>query len=261
MRSTQQSPILESGPRRTLGQVLSDDAGTMERQAGEEVAALRRELESERRRADELEAALGRTTSLLQEADHRMKNSLQVISSLMLLKARRIGDDAAKRALQNMAERVSAIATVHRLLQSVGQESRFDLATFAAELAADSRSAVAPGQIDVSVDFEPLTVAVSKAPAVALVLNELVTNAVRHGFPEGRKGRIRVEGKRHDGEIRLTVADDGVGIEGEPLTGAFGRPLTEMLVRQLRGRVIWEDAAPGTRVVVDIPVPAAESHP
>lgn len=211
------------------------------------------------RRVAELEAELARTSALLHDADHRMRNSLQVIASLMLLKARRSEAEAARRALQDMADRVSALATVQRVLRT--EADRFDAAGILAELATEAAGAVEPGRLDLVLDLEPVDLPAAKASVLALVAHELIANAVRHAFPEGRRGRIRIAAEARADEIRIAVADDGVGLGREPSPGGFGRTLVEMLVRQLRGRVAWEDAAPGTRAVVTIPLSPEERRP
>lgn len=225
-----------------------------------ELTGAKEGLEAEvRRRTEDLEAALEQRTALLHEVDHRVKNSLQVISSLMLLKARRIADEGARHALHNMAERIGALSTVHRLLYSDGDVGRFDFRCFMNDLSADLKAAVPPGQIDFELDVAPVTVPASKAAPLALICNELMTNAIRHAFPDGRRGRIRVGAAPSDGIVRIVVADDGIGLGGTPTSGAFGRTLVDMLVRQLRGGVEWQDAAPGTRAVVHVPL-RAEAH-
>lgn len=223
-----------------------------------ELAVTRAALDAERRRSAELEGQLARTGALLREADHRMRNSLQVIASLMLLKAKRIEGEASKRALQSMAELVSALATVQRL--QAGAE-RPDAARLLAELATDVTSVLDPGRIEIALDLAPVPLAAAKASSLALIVHELLANAVRHAFPGERQGLIRVVAEGRDGELCVVVADDGVGIHGAPQPGAFGRTLVEMLVRQLRGRVAWCDAEPGTRAVVDIPLSPEERHP
>lgn len=252
------SPVEDEFGGLSLFVATLSDVSDQQRLEGELIEQ-RKSFEAELRRVTErFEAALQEKAALLHEVDHRIKNSLQVISSLMLLKSRRLDDEAARRALHNMAERIGALSTVHRLLNSTGDPARFDVKAFVADLSADLLGAVRPGQIEVDLQVEPATISASKATPLSLILSELLTNAIRHAFPDGRNGRIQIGAARVDGELRIVIADDGVGLGGEPASGAFGRTLTDMLVRQLRGRIAIEDAAPGTRAVVHIPLNAGE---
>ena len=205
------------------------------------------------------EAALAQKTALLQEVDHRVKNNLQIISSLILLKARRIHENAAQRVLYNMAERISALSTVHRLLHGTGEGGPFDLRAFITELANDLMSAADPKRIALALSLDPIEVAPAKAAPLGLLVNELVTNALRHAFPDGRRGRLSIAVEHADGVARIVVEDDGVGMgEAAPTGEGFGRMLSEMLARQIKADLAWEDAQPGTRAVVMLPLEADE---
>jgi len=232
------------------------------REAQAELQRSRDALEGEvQRRTRDLQAALDQKTVLLHEVDHRVKNNMQVVSSLVLLKARRVRDTAAQRVLNNMAERISALATMHRLLYPAGDVGRFDVRQFITELSHDLVGAAEPDQITLALDVEPVGVAPAKATPLALMINELVTNAVRHAFPDGRKGQLAIAASRLDGDLRIVVQDDGIGMNSTPIPdGSFGRILAEMLARQIRATLSWEDAGPGTRAVVVVPLNADEAR-
>ena len=87
------------------------------------------------------------------------------------------------------------------------------------------------------------------------MIHELTTNAVRHAFPEGRPGRVVITARRGETGMHLSIADDGVGVDAGPVNPAgFGRNLVEMVVRQLRGTIVWRDGAPGTCVEIHVPL-------
>jgi PAS domain S-box-containing protein len=232
------------------------------REAQVELERSRDELEGEvRRRTRDLQAALDQKTVLLHEVDHRVKNNMQVVSSLVLLKARRVKDVTAQRVLNNMAERISALATMHRLLYPAGDVSRFDVREFITDLSHDLIGAAEPDQIKLALEVEPIGVSPAKATPLALIINELVTNAVRHAFPDGRKGHLAIAASHTGGELRIVIEDDGVGMNGTPIPDeSFGRTLVEMLARQIRAKLSWEDAAPGTRAVMVVPLNADEAR-
>lgn len=208
-------------------------------------------------RTADLEHALAQKTALLHEVDHRVKNNLQVISSLMLLKARRTPEGEARDALQGMADRIGALSTAHRMLYASDDVSHFDLADFASDFLSDVNAALDADRIRVEAAVESVSVSAAMAAPLALMIHELTSNAVRHAFPEGRSGRVTVTARREAGGLCLFIADDGVGLAGaEPNPAGFGRNLVEMLVRQLRGRIAWQDGSPGTRVEIGVPLPA-----
>ncbi|HEX2135973.1 MAG TPA: PAS domain-containing protein [Microvirga sp.] len=213
------------------------------------------------RRTRDLRAALDQKTALLHEVDHRVKNNLQVISSLVLLKARRLANPEVRKVLHDLAERISALSTVHRLLYPVGDVSRFGLRDFLGDLTSDLATLLPAGQVEVELRVEPVAVAAAKAAPLALLVNELVSNAFKHAYPADRRGRVLVEVTKPDRDLRIVVEDDGVGIAGAAPPGdGFGKTLIEMLARQLKARVDWGDARPGTRAVVTMPLDAEEAE-
>ncbi|MCJ2044015.1 PAS domain-containing protein [Methylobacterium sp. J-078] len=216
--------------------------------------------ELERRVAEQtadLRAALEQKTALLHEVDHRVKNNLQVISSLMLLKARRTPRGEVRDALQGMAERVGALSTVHRMLYSTGDVTRFDLREFAEDFVSELVAGIDNERTAVSAEIDSIAVSAAMAAPLALMLHELATNAVRHAFPDSRAGRITITAQRSDEGLRMLIQDDGIGLAGgKPNPAGFGRSLVEMVVRQLRGVIVWSDVAPGTRVEITVPLDA-----
>jgi len=205
----------------------------------------------------DLRATLEQKTALLHEVDHRVKNNLQVISSLMLLKARRTPEGAVRDALNGMAERIGALSTVHRMLYSAGDVTRFDLREFADDFLGDLVAGLDGERTSVSAQIDPVAVSAAMAAPLALMLHELATNAVRHAFPDNRAGRVSITAQRRDGALHMLIADDGVGLSAAtPNPAGFGRSLVEMVVRQLRGTIAWSETAPGTRVEITVPLDA-----
>jgi PAS domain S-box-containing protein len=208
-------------------------------------------------RTRELTQALEQKTALLHEVDHRVKNNLQLISSLLLLQNRRVADPAVKQAMRGMLERVSAIATVHRRLFQSDDVERFDVSAFVRDLVADMIGSSGRDDIQFSLDLERVDVAAAKAAPLALVISELLSNAMRHGFVEGRSGRIFVGISRIDGELRIEITDDGVGEETSTRSSGFGLTIVQLLCQQLKASCQTTDASPGTRVVISLPVNGA----
>ncbi|TNC13509.1 PAS domain-containing protein [Methylobacterium terricola] len=244
----------EDGTLRSYFAVLTDvtRARQAERALAREKDGLAQDIEA-RNRA--LQSALDQQTALLHEVDHRVKNNLQVISSLVLLKARRARDAACRDVLRSMADRIGALATVHRLLYSLSDVARFDLRDFADDFAAELEAGIDPDRIALTVDVAAVAVPASMAAPLALLVHELSVNAVRHAFPGERHGRVAITARVHDERLILEVRDDGVGLNPQSDNPeGFGRDLVGMLVRQLRGSLAFEDLNPGTRAHVVLPL-------
>ncbi|WP_419319021.1 PAS domain-containing protein [Caulobacter sp. ErkDOM-E] len=208
-------------------------------------------------RTQALTQALEQKTALLHEVDHRVKNNLQLISSLLLLQNRRVADPAVKQALRGMLDRVSAIATVHRRLFQSDDVERFDVSAFVRDLVADVIGASGRDDIQFSLDLERVDVDAAKAAPLALVISELLSNTMRHAFVEGRSGRVFVGIRRIDGAFRIEITDDGVGVETSTRSSGFGLTIVQLLCQQLKAKCLTTDASPGTRVVINLPMNGA----
>ena len=205
-------------------------------------------------RTQELTKALAQKTALLHEVDHRVKNNLQLISSLLLLQNRRVTDPAVKSALRGMLERVSAIATVHRRLFQSDDIERFDVSAFVRDLVSDMMGGAGREDIRVRLDLERVDVAASKAAPLALVISELFSNALRHAFPAGQGGEIFVGISRNDTAFRIEITDNGVGLAPPEKSSGFGLTIVQLLCQQLKARQETSSADPGARVVIHMPV-------
>ncbi|MBC6981841.1 histidine kinase dimerization/phosphoacceptor domain -containing protein [Caulobacter sp. 17J80-11] len=248
------SPVADaSGAPEYYFAVLSDVSDKREAEL-----ALKEAYEGLERAVDDrtldLQTALDQKTMLLHEVDHRVKNNLQLISSLIQLQLRRSAEPVVKEALRGVLDRVGAISTVHRRLFQSDDVRRFDVAEFVADLIEDLSSGAAERGIRFELDLEPVFVSSGKAAPVSLIVNELVANAMKHAYPEGKGGLIRVAVRREGEKERIVVQDDGVGFDmGDAKTVSGGRHIIELLSRQLRATTTWEGANPGTRAVVLLP--------
>jgi two-component sensor histidine kinase len=205
--------------------------------------------------ARQLEQALEAKTVLLHEVDHRVKNNLQLISSLLQLQARRTADETTRQAVRGILERVNAIGAVHRRLFQGGDVQRFDLAEFVRDLAGDLAASARRDDIQLKLDLDPVAVPAAQAAPLALIVNELISNALKHAFPD-RPGQVEVSIRRTPQGVVLTVADDGMGLpEGGPK--GFGSTIVQLLCQQVKAKLAYEDAAPGARVTVALPLELA----
>jgi PAS domain S-box-containing protein len=209
-----------------------------------------------------LRRAVEDKNTLLKELYHRVKNNLQLIISLFNLQVRSVSEDQARQALLDAASRVRAMALVHERLYQSGTLSSIRLDDYVRELCEQVAGAASAHRrgIAVDVEAEPLEVGLDVAVPLGLLLNELVTNSFKHGFPGDRAGRVLVRLARLDGDnVRLTVSDDGVGLPpGMDRTSrrSLGLKLVAALTEQLRARFAL-DNQDGAVATLDFHVAAA----
>ena len=201
-------------------------------------------------------AALEQQQMLLHEVNHRVKNSLQLVSSLLRLQARRIPDPTARRQLEDATTRISTIAHIHQRLYRDQDIKKIDFGAFLSELCADLQGTASRCSLKVKSPSFPVTT--DRAIPLALVVNELVTNAFKYAYPaEGSGGRVSVGVELSDGEIAITVKDNGAGLpDGFSAAGGsnLGMILIGSLLAQLSGRIETSDNRPGACFLVTVPV-------
>lgn len=225
------------------------------------------ELEVRRRTAelqrtiDQLKETSQAKTLLLHEVDHRVKNNLQTMASLVRLQAKRADSPQTAAALGAVQARIEALSMVHRRLFQGDDVGTFDIAEFARELATESVNASGRTDIAVTFDLEPVAIPAAKAAPIALMINELLTNAVRHAFPE-RGGRIAVAVRRINGCFHIRIEDDGIGLPKDEVPGrrTLGRTIVQLLAGQLQAEPVWSDAEPGTRIELSLPIRFVEKE-
>lgn len=255
-----------------LARLNAQLTATVERQ--ERTAALLRESEAEVRRANlELEARVAERTAellaaneqlkdalaqrdlLLREVYHRVKNNLQIIDGLIVMQARQLEDQPGRTALLSLRSRIVALGLVHQQLMGSDNLETFDVAPFLRELSENLIEGGAGEEISLSVRAAPLKVGLDFAIPLGLLVTELVTNSLKHAFPE-RRGAIDVVLERSDeATVSLVVADDGAGATAAPSgRAALGASIIRGLVAQLKGTLVVRRDN-GTRSEIHLPAP------
>lgn len=223
-------------------------------------------LEAARREVVTSEAALRRSLTekevLLREIHHRVKNNLQVVSSLLSLQTHYVVDARTRELLHDSEARVRTIALVHERLYQSRDFASVDLGDYVGALVSGIQDATGAAQRGVAFEIDTGRVALSidRAIPCGLIINELVTNALKHAFPGGRRGRVRVALDRvGEARVRLVVEDDGIGLpEGlDPRrSGGLGLELVFTFAEQLRAEVeISGERGLCFRMVFDAPAP------
>jgi PAS domain S-box-containing protein len=217
------------------------------------------DITDRKRTEDLLRASLREKEVLLKEVHHRVKNNLQLINSLLALQASVLKDRAAVTALAESQNRVRAMALVHEHLYRSGDLASIRLAGHVEALCAQLYRAcgVDSGRIALDLRVADLTLDLDRSIRCGLVINELVSNALKHAFPSGREGRITVQLDAHaeEGWYTLVVADNGVGFPPAFDPGrsdSLGLQLVADLTDQLSGNLAWSRDG-GTAVTVRFP--------
>ena len=206
---------------------------------------------------EDLRAAFEAQAALQRESDHRIKNVLQLISSIILLQSRRATDAAAQAALRSVLQRVSSIGVASRHIDRDDGGELTDVTALIREIATDIASSVGQEGVRVDLELDPVSLPARHGAPVALILSEALANALVHAFPNGRPGRVLVALQRDAGGFVLSVADDGVGAPEAGPAKAFGLTILQLMTQQLRGRLEMTATQPGLRVAVYVPMDEA----
>jgi PAS domain S-box len=211
-----------------------------------------------KRAEEELERTAREKETLMKELQHRVKNNLNVVAALLGLEAGNCRDEKARAAFESSIDRVHAIASIYEKLYASADLSSIDLGPYAEELAASLFETynLDPNRITLKTDFDELRLDSKRCVPFGLVLSELVSNALKYAYPEGARGEVRVSLKTSDGQARLSVSDDGIGIPEEKRSSDYasmGLSLVRMLAQQLGGEFSL-DSARGTEAALSFPL-------
>jgi two-component sensor histidine kinase len=209
-------------------------------------------------REQELREAIATREAMLREIHHRVKNNLQIVTSLLNLQAKSVRGDSAQHAFNDIQTRVRALALVHRYLYESDDLQSVNLGAFLEELAASLQLSygISKDQVSIEVEAEAIWDVSDRAVPLALFMTEAMTNALKHAFPEGRRGMIRVVLKSMpDNMVRFSVEDNGVGLtEAQALAqgqkATLGMSLIKAFARQVDGELLIS-GPPGTVISID----------
>ncbi len=213
---------------------------------------------TDRKRSDQqIRTSLREKEVLLKEVHHRVKNNLQIIASLLNLQAEYLADEKTQAILEEMNSRVRSIAAIHEMLYRAPDLSRVEFARYLNLLAKDLTSIFSANArgVRVNVNSGPTWLEVTQAVPCGLIVNELLTNSLKHAFPERRQGAVEISFERLDGQYVLEVADNGVGVPDQvdlQSAKSMGFQLLGLLVQQLKGSVQM-DRSSGTRFIITFP--------
>jgi two-component sensor histidine kinase len=206
-----------------------------------------------RTKANQLLAAKNAENELLlKEIHHRVKNNLEIVSSLLALQSAQIDDQGIKDAMQEGQNRVQSIGIVHQKLYQRDNLAAIEMKDYFLNLSESILDSFgAEDRVKIECAMEQLDVDIDTAVPLGLIVNELLTNTLKYAFPDGRKGKVQIRmNKSQSGMLHLEVSDDGVGKQGLTQGTGFGTQLVSLLTRQLSG-AMREEVNNGTTIYFD----------
>jgi two-component sensor histidine kinase len=243
-------PLLRAGKleRTPIVPLIGEDAEYLKRYSQVVATKLEekvRELEkalAERDRAEkQLQQSLEEKTVMLKEIHHRVRNNMQVIYSLLNLQAKGIADRTVRALFEESRDRVHSMALIHEKLYQSKDMAQIEFKGYLQNLVQSIANTYKQHDIHVSVEMEPLALDVNAGVPCGLIVNELVSNGLKHAFPDGKVGTIRVGiNKNSEGENVLTVADNGIGFPEKVdfrNTTSLGLQIVNVLTGQLQGNI------------------------
>jgi two-component sensor histidine kinase len=217
------------------------------------------DISDRKQKEERIQAALKEKDLLLGEIHHRVKNNLQVIHSLLNLQSSLISDPTVKSMLMDSQNRIKSMALIHQTLYQSNDFARVDFSGFLDALVPTLviSYGVDAHRINVNINVQSVFLPINTAIPCGLLINELITNALKHAFPNGSSGQINVSlTHKHDHTIILEISDDGVGIPSALDINAvetLGLRLVALLSQQLDGNLSINRCNP-TRFTLEFPI-------
>ena len=208
---------------------------------------------------EEVRLARDRAEAMLREVNHRVGNSLQLVSSFMGLQQRHLGAGPAKDALKEAQARIEAVAHVHRRLYTSADMTAVSMDDYLEGLVDELCKSLGPetGACAITLSAQPMKVNPDQAVSLGVVVTELVTNAVKYAYPAGSSGEIRVSLQADQGRGLLTVEDDGAGMgDGAPKGSGLGGKIIAAMANGLRSSVEIDPGHSGVRALLAFDVTA-----
>jgi PAS domain S-box-containing protein len=224
-------------PVHWAGSQLQDPSGALQGIVCIALNIAERKLVEER-----LRASLDEKEVLLKEVHHRVKNNLQVISSLLALQGRETADPEASLMFADSQGRIRSMALIHEQLYLSGDLSRIDFSEYVRRLCLNlmDSSGASDSYVALHIDVDPVPLPLDLAIPCGMILNELVSNALKHAFTTNAHGQVNVKFHRDGNRHTLSVSDNGVGIRVRPQhhkTSSLGLKIVHALVKQLDGQL------------------------
>lgn len=219
------------------------------------LAGIISDITERRRTAEQIHCSLREKELLLQEVHHRVKNNLQIITSLLDMADRRISDPHAREIMRDTQSKVQSMAMIHLQLYGHERFDRIDMANYARMLTSQLSQMYNAQRVAPNFDMQEITLPLSQAIPCGLVLSEALANAFKHAFTAENGGTLTLSIRRSQGDILISVADNGTGIEGhcEATQKSVGMKLIKNIVHYQLNGTIDITSENGTTVTVCFP--------
>lgn len=187
----------------------------------------------------ELENSLDEKNVLIKEVHHRVKNNMQLVSSILALKSYELKDKDSKKIFKEVNDRIKAMSIIHDKLYTFYNVSEINISEYLESIADELRILFGPEEIRIEVEADQVIFDVDKALTIGLIISEIVSNAVKHGFRKNKSGTINILFSEKNGKYHLIILNDGDEIPENTLksTSGLGMSLVQTFVRQLRGNI------------------------
>lgn len=245
-----QRPEGEKAWARLLARNVKEERGRI---SGAVIALL--DIDEEHKNRVALEEAIKAKELLLYEVNHRVKNSLQLVNSFLFLEAMKLEGSSANSAIMSARHKVDMVARVHQLLYESGSHSMVNMETVAEEVIKDLMCSAGRDDVDLNFVFSgDLMLDITQATPLILVINEIITNAIKYGLGAERPKLVCSINENAEG-IRLKFTDNGPGLEptGDKGGSGLGSQIIQGLVHQLRGKIVTQNLYPGLATILTIP--------
>ncbi len=207
---------------------------------------------------EQIKKSLEEKGTLLQEIHHRVKNNMQVIIGLLNLQSAKIKDEKVKDLFRESSSRVNAMALIHNILYQSDSLTEIDLNPYFNSLAHHLVGMYNASGIQIRVQTDHLALSIDHAIPCGLIINELISNALKYAFPDNRRGEIKIEAHHETADhYVMIVSDNGVGLPAEldiHMTNTLGLKLVSGLAESQLGGNIWVERDQGTRFIIRIPL-------
>lgn len=207
-----------------------------------EVSCIGFEITDRMAASNEISQSLKEKETLLQEVHHRVKNNLQIISSLLNLQSTYLKDDESKSVLKESQNRIKSMSFIHESLYMNKNFSSVDLKEYVKGLSSSLLYSYClnPERMEIQIDVDELTLNLDQAIPCGLIINELVSNTFKHAYPDGAEGKLVIRIKEKEGRMAIMISDDGVGIPenwNPEESESLGIQLVYTLTEQLDGDI------------------------
>lgn len=234
-------------------EVISKHREELKQKVEERTQELKETIVKLRKSNDEIKQSNIEKETLLREIHHRVKNNLQIVTSLLNLSSRNVMDNEVIEIFKDCQNRIKSMAVIHEQLYRKGNLSKIDAQKYIREIGDELfESFNAKNRILVDYQLEELFFDVETSVPFGLILNEIIVNSLKHAFPMG-KGAITISLVQKDNIAKLFVRDNGCGFDVNSSTESIGLELIETLTEQMDGHITLSSSATGTSVIISFP--------